>query len=239
MGLEEGEEFGDSGFGGGVSAEEGFGAVGGEGHDDEHVGGGGGDVHGDALVSGIEFFEGVDEALGAAGDLGAGFVGGEFSRTGDGEADEHGGEGSEDDHEEHADEAKGSGVAVVSAAAEPEHHASDGSDAAGHDDGDGGDEDVAVFDVGEFVGDDAFEFGGGHHGHEAFGDADDAVGGVAAGGEGVGGLLVGEVEAGHGEVGALGEALDDFVEFGGLFLGDGLGMCGGEGEFVAEEVGGE
>ncbi len=67
---------------------------------------------------------------------------------------------------------------AAKASAEPHHHACDGCDAAGDDGSDGGDEDVAVLDVGEFVGDDAFEFAAVHHGHEAGGDADDAVGGV-------------------------------------------------------------
>ena len=82
------------------------------------------------------------------------------------------------------------------------------------------------FDVGELVGDDAFEFGGPVIiCMRPSVTADDAGLGPRPVAKALGSLLVGEVEAGHGGAGADGEAFDDFVEFGGLDRGETAGWA--------------
>ena len=85
--------------------------------------------------------------------------------------------------------------------------------------GDRADEDVAVADVRQLVGEHALELVAVEHLEDALGDAHHGVVGVATGGEGVGLLLGRDVEPGHRDVGPLGEVLDDRVELGGLLAG--------------------
>ena len=65
----------------------------------------------------------------------------------------------------------------------------------------------------ELVGDDALEFVAREFLEGAAGDGDDGIGGGETGGEGVdGGLVVEDVDAGHGDAGSEGHFLDDVEE---------------------------
>ena len=95
----------------------------------------------------------------------------------------------------------------------------------------------------EFVRDDAFEFAIIHQLQDAMGESDRRVVGVAAGGEGVGRRLRGDVELGHRDSHLLRETADERshagVDFRRRFLGDRLRAAGGERDFIREEVAGE
>ena len=65
----------------------------------------------------------------------------------------------------------------------------------------------------ELVGDDTLEFVAREFCKGAAGNGDDGIGGGEAGGEGVdGGLVVEDVDAGHGDAGSEGHFLDDVEE---------------------------
>ena len=117
-------------------------------------------------------------------------------------------------------------VVVTTAAAEeraPHGDAGHERDPHGHCGRDRADEDVAVADVTDLVGQHAAQLLPVAGLEDALGDRDRGVVGVAAGGEGVG-LHVGrDVELGHRHAGLGGQLADDAVVLGHLLLGDGLG----------------
>ena len=65
----------------------------------------------------------------------------------------------------------------------------------------------------EFMGHDAGDLVAGEHLQQAGGGADGGMLGVAAGGEGIGLRVVGDIDARHGQVGARGKVADEAVEF--------------------------
>ena len=81
-----------------------------------------------------------------------------------------------------------------------------------HRDGEGGDEDVVVLDVAELVGQHALELHAVELLEQAGGDGDGGVLRVAAGGEGVRGRVVDDVEARLGQPAGDAEALDEVVQ---------------------------
>lgn len=93
--------------------------------------------------------------------------------------------------------------------------------------------------MGEFVSEDGLEFGVVEDLSEACGYADGAVAWASACGEGVWCLCGGEVDSGHGKRGFFGELCDGVPEVGVVGFGDGFCSYGCEGDFVAEEEGGE
>ena len=85
---------------------------------------------------------------------------------------------------------------------------------------------VAVGDVAELMGQDAFEFIGGQHPHNALCDGDGGMGGVAARGKSIGSGALHDVDGGHGDAGFLAQSLNHAMEFWSLGCGDGLGTIG-------------
>jgi len=121
-------------------------------------------------------------------------------------------------------EVVGAGVAPASGqrqdGAEPggaQEHVRQDSDGADHDGHDDHEARVVVADVRELVRDDALQLQLRQLAEQAGGDGDGGVSWVAAGGEGVGRVLLDHVDAGHGLAGADAEVLHDVVEVG-VFL---------------------
>ena len=105
--------------------------------------------------------------------------------------------------------------------------------------GDRLDQDVAVADVRELVGEDAAQLVLGEQFGDPAGDGDRRVLRVAAGREGVGLVLGDHVEARHRQAGARRQFADDLVEPRRLRLLDRLRAAHFQRQFVAEEVGAE
>ena len=106
--------------------------------------------------------------------------------------------------------------------------------------GDGGshraDEDVAVADVADLVGEHAPQLVPVEDAEDALGHGHGGVVGAAAGGEGVGLLVGGDVQLGHRHARLLRELAHDGVVLGHLLLGDRLGPGGLDGQLVAVPV---
>ena len=79
--------------------------------------------------------------------------------------------------------------------------------------------------MGELVGEDAGDLVVVEDAHDAGGDGDGGVLGVAAGGEGIRLIGVDDADARHGEAGAAREFLDEVVELRCLFARDFLGAA--------------
>ena len=94
-----------------------------------------------------------------------------------------------------------------------------------------------MLDVRQFVGDDAFEFVARQHLPQAHCDADGAVPGAAARGEGIRGLSGGDVDAGHGQTRSTCQTLDNSPKGRIVVRADFDGADGSQGNFVAEEEG--
>ena len=123
--------------------------------------------------------------------------------------------------------------------AEPEQHVGEVGDRGADRRGDRLDQDVAVADVRELVGEDAAQLVLGEQFGDPAGDRDRGVLGVAAGGEGVGLVLGDHVEARHRQPGAGRQFADDLVEARRFRLLDRLRPAHLQRQFVAEEVGAE
>ncbi len=175
-----------------------------------------------------DFFEGAADAGGVARELDGGGVGEEFALAGDGGLDEAAEKIADvaDDEEAEAGGADGdeNAAGIFAVAGRSEAGATEGGEDAATDeteDEDAEDErgetqveaHVAVEDVTELVGHDALEFVAGEFFEGAARDGDDGIGGGEAGGEGVdGGLVVEEVDGGHGNAGGEGHFFDDVEE---------------------------
>lgn len=185
--------------------------------------------------AGLQFAQGRGQGQRIARELGARGVRLVLAGAADGELDHPGRDRPEDHDQQHAQEA---GALVVVGAAygnqpgevDEEHH--DGGQGAR----DGGDEDVAVVDMAQLMADDAAQLAFVEQLEDAVGAADRGVAGVAAGGEGVGRLGRGEVQARHGPAGRRGELADHAVELWRLELADRAGAHGAQGELVAVPV---
>jgi hypothetical protein len=187
------------------------------------------------------FSESIDHGLGVAGELDAAGVGQIFAAAREGKLEEIEQDGS-DDGEEISDKDKGSGLAIsitIAGAVKATAQGNvDSHDEGASEDGDErGEEDIVVTDVGEFVGDDGFEFVAVELVQETSGNANDGVLGVPAGGESVGGGIVHDVEGGEGEVSAEAEIFGDGVEVVVLFFGGGVGVGISEDDAVGKVIG--
>ena len=157
------------------------------------------------------FLQRVHQAGRRAGNRGAAGVGGELARPRDRGLDQHRGERREDDRREQGDGVRAAVVAVARAAEEHrkprDHH-----DRRGDRRGNRADQDVAMLDVRELVGDDAFQLLLVEDPHDAFGRGDRRVVRVAAGRKGVGRVLRNDVDPRHRQAAALREVGGDPVE---------------------------
>ncbi len=127
----------------------------------------------------------------------------------------------------------------VVVATEPEQHVREVGDRGADRRGDRLDQDVAVADVGQLVGEDAAQLVLGEEFGDPAGHGDGGVLGVAAGRESVRLVLGDHVEAGHRQTGTGRQFTDDLEEARVVGLLDRLGAAHLQRQFVAEEVGAE
>ena len=142
--------------------------------------------------------------------LGAQTVGLELTRPRDGHLDERGSQRRQDGHGDRGDGVGGAPFLVTTA----EEHGEVGQrrDGTRHGGRDGGNENVAVLHVGQLVRHHAAHLAGIEHAQQARGGRHGGVLRVAARGEGVGRILVDEVDARHGQASPLGQLLHGLIE---------------------------
>ena len=177
----------------------------------------------DAVGVGLELLQRLGEGFARAEQPCRRLVGLELTAATHGGLDEH-----RRDRGEQREGELTNRVAITVVAAEqrpPHHHA--GREGDPHADGGSHrpDEDVAIADVGEFVGEDAAYLLPIHRLEQPFGHGDGSVVGVAAGGEGVRLLAGRDVQPRHRHVRPSGEIFHDLVVLRQLFPGDGNGAC--------------
>ena len=153
----------------------------------------------------------------AAGEMRTRGIGLVFARARDGHLDEHGRDGGEDGHEERADRAAPAAALVIAAApaaedGRPLRHLGEVRDGARDGGGDGHDERVPVSHVGQLVGEHPAELVLGHDAQDPFGDGHRGVPGISPGGEGVGRVVLDDIDRRYGNVGPGGEVADDAIE---------------------------
>lgn len=171
----------------------------------------------------LQFEEGIAEAIGSSGEFGAPFVGFKFSSSGDGKLHDHGGERSDEGHDEKPDGI--SSFSVVRATNSTKDRSNLG-ELGEHRDGtcdccdNGHCESVAIFDVGDFVSDNTKDFVWREEVHEPGVDGNGGVGRIATGGERVGAGVVDDIDLGLGDFCALGEDFDHAVQVGSLLRRD-------------------
>lgn len=207
--------------------------------DDEHVFRGRVGPHGHLQGGVVQPGQGLGQGERGAGVFGPGRVGQVLAGAGDAHLDERGGQGRDDGHGQ-----GGQGVAAALLVAAPAHaedrgplhHVGQHHDRRGEHGGHGLDEDVAVGDVAQLVADDALDLLGREQAQQALGDGDHGVLRVAAGGEGVGGLLGHEVEPGRGDARAGGHLGQHGVQGRGVLRGQGPGAVHGEDDLVRVPV---
>ncbi|AGS71156.1 putative protein-tyrosine phosphatase [Streptomyces collinus Tu 365] len=188
------------------------------------------------LGAGLQLAQGAGEGQRVAGELGARGVGLVLPGAADGELDEAGGERAQDHDQQHAEQA-GAVVVVRPADGDQPGEVDQEHDHRGEGAGDGGDQDVAVVDVAQFVADDPAQLALVEQAQDALGAAHGRVTRVAAGGERVGRLGRGDVQAGHGLAGLRGQLADHPVQRRGLELADRAGAHRAQRQLVAVPVG--
>src|SRR5690606_21182914 len=156
----------------------------------------------------------------------------------DGELDDHGRDRGDDGHGEQRERVAALVVATADAAEDrsPPDDVADHGDGAGHGRGERADEHVPVLDVGQLVGDDAFQLLLAHEAQNAGRAADDGVVGVAAGGERVGLLGRRDRDRGHGQARATAQPVHHLVELVPLPGPDAPGAVHAQHDAVTEPV---
>ena len=196
-------------------------------------------VHGHLAAVALNFLQRVGQGQGLVADSGAGLVGQVFARTRDAHLNEHGGHGS-NQRDEQRGQRVGSAFLVVSAAdAEdrgPLRHGGQVHHHRGHDARDTGNQDVAVFDVSEFVGQHAAQFVRVEQPQNALGHTDHTVFRIAAGGKSVGCFLRHDADTGFGNFGVMGQFGNDAVQSGRVFWSDFTRAVHGQHDFVRKPV---
>ena len=111
-----------------------------------------------------------------------------------------------------------------------------GGDGRSHDAGNGLDENVAVGDVGHFVGQHAFDFVGLQNLKQTVRDSDHGVLGIAARGKGIGSLFGNGADARLGHAGVPGQFLHNLMQHGGFFRGQFAGIIRPEHDLIGIPV---
>ena len=145
----------------------------------------------------------------------------------------------QDRHDQHPQHAAAFFVVAAVEPAEdggPLRHVGDHHDDPGQGRGNRADQDVAVLDVGEFVGQHTGQFALGHDAQNTLGDRDRGVLRVAARGERVRALVGNDVQLGHRQPGARGQGVHDAVELGRFGLADFAGAVHAEDDLVRKPI---
>ena len=208
-------------------------------HDEEALGRRTAERDGPAPVCHFELLERAREGERLTNRLRPGVVRLVLTASGDGELDEERGDRGKD----HTDEGDEDGDSVrIAIPRTSEHHVP--TEPAGHEGnrsgqgcGDGHHEDIAVSDVGDFVGQDAAEFILGEHREDAFRDRHDRVLRIATGREGVRGLGRDDGHLGHRQVRLLRDLPDDPIQARGLRFRNKLRPVRPEDDTIGGEVG--
>lgn len=210
--------------------------------DDEHVrarrvrlGGG----HDAALLVLLEALQAGGEPARVAADLRPRAVGLVFAAAADRHLHQHGGDGADDHQQYGAERAEGVLPPVLAAPAEEEAELRQHADGAGERRRHGHDERVAVADMGELVCHHARDLLLAHQVEQPGVHGDRPALRAAAGGEGVGLVLVDDVEGGHGQAGALRQCLHHGMQARRILRPDGLGVVHREHDAVAVPPGPE
>lgn len=211
-----------------------------EGVDDIERGVGRVGAGGDCGGASFQFEEGIAETIGSPGEFGTPFVGFKFSSSGNGKLHDHGGEGSDEGHDEQANGVCSFSVIRATNSAKDRSNLGElGEHGDGTSDGcdDGHCESVAIFDVGDFVSDNSEDFIGREEIHEPGVNGNGGVGRVATSGECVGARVIDDIDLGFGDFCALGEDVDHAVQVGSLLRRDFNSAGHFDREFVAKPVG--
>src|SRR5271170_6071182 len=173
----------------------------GEGRDDAQRGSGRRNIHGNSLVVGAELFKSAHQTVGMPDHLRARSVRLIFALTGNPQLKQCRGDRSQNKREQGRDSVASALVATPAAHSAENHapatHVAKPSDGAGNRGGNRRSKDVVVADVGEFMGDHAFEFFVVHQFHQALRDGDGSVTRIPSGGKRVWRGLRNHVQLGH------------------------------------------
>src|SRR5215472_325145 len=194
---------------------------------------------GNAIVVRAELLKGTDQPVRVSDHACAGRVCGILPLPGEPQLQEHGGKWRENHHQQGEDSPAASSASLTIipvAIAEPRSPVGNPSNGSGDGCSDRTDENVIVADVGEFVGNDAFQFVIIHQFEQTLGYRHRCVARVSARSKSVRGRLGNQVQFWHGQIGFRGKALHDGVQARQLFPSYWLGTARQKRDFVGEEI---
>ena len=156
-------------------------------------------LHGNLAVAHFQLLQGIGQGKRLAANCGSARIRPEFTGAGDGHLHQHGCQGRQNCH---GNQTKHTApLVIITAAAEhrpPLGHVGQIGNRPGKGGGNGLDQNIAVFDMGQFMGHDPGQLVVAQNAQNAAGGGHCGMLGVAAGGKGVGGIGVNHIHPGHG-----------------------------------------